>query len=326
MTAPTRPVEQSDAFFAYVDQRRRRFPQNTGVSSRLRPLARPNWLPESVWPFQTQQLTVDGNSIAVTEVGAGPVLLLVHTGFWSLIWREVMLRLSGDFRCITLDAPGTGQSTRPGARAITLDNSSGAVAAVIDALDLRDLTLVIHDLGGPAGLGAAAQVPERIRAIAAVNTFGWRPSGPLFRAMLALMGSGVMREFDALTQFLPRITATAFGAARRMDPASRRAFRAGIGRQGLRSFHYYMRSARKSDGLYNRIEQALNGSLRHVPLLSIFGEYNDSLKFQPRWKTLFPDALQVVIPKGNHFPMCDDPDLVANTIRAWHGESVRPRV
>jgi len=32
----------------------------------------------------------------------------------------------------------------------------------------------------------------------------------------------------------------------------------------------------------------------------------------------------VVVAKGNHFPMCDDPDLVARTIRAWHSEKVAP--
>jgi len=29
---------------------------------------------------------------------------------------------------------------------------------------------------------------------------------------------------------------------------------------------------------------------------------------------------QIVVPKGNHFPMCDDPDRVANPIRGWHHE------
>ena len=55
--------------------------------------------------------------------------------------------------------------------------------------------------------------------------------------------------------------------------------------------------------------------------LTVFGERNDPLRFQPKWKALFPHARQVVIPGGNHFPMCDDPDVVADSIRSWHRET-----
>jgi len=248
-----------------------------------------------VWPFHTFGLKTDGSTIAVTDVGKGPALLFVHTGFWSFLWRDVIARLSDDFRCVCLDAPGTGLSTRVAPRAITFEHSARSVAAVIEALELRDLTLVIHDLGGPAGLAAAARTPERVSAIAALNTFGWRPSGALFRGMLTLMGSGLIREFDALTQFLPRVTASAFGVARRMDPVSRAAFRGAIGSSGLRSFHYYLHDALHSDPLYEEIGRALVGPFRHLPLLTVFGERNDPLGFQPVWKGLFPEAIQAVV-------------------------------
>ena len=48
----------------------------------LKPLTRPSWLLEEAWPFRTSGLEVDGRTIAVTDVGRGPVLLFVHTGFW----------------------------------------------------------------------------------------------------------------------------------------------------------------------------------------------------------------------------------------------------
>jgi pimeloyl-ACP methyl ester carboxylesterase len=267
-------------------------------------------------------LEVDRATIAVTDVGQGPALLFVHTGVWSFIWRDVIARLSRDFRCVCLDAPGTGQSSRLPGRAITLERSARAVTAVIEALDLRDFTLVVHDLGGPTGLAGAAQAPERVRGIVAVNAFGWRPTGAFFRGMLALMGSAPMRELDVLTEFLTRITSTNFGIGRHMDGPSRQAFRAGIDRQGRRAFHYYLRDARNCDALYKDVERALSGPFKGLPLITIFGERNDPLGFQPRWKALFPDAQQVAVTGGNHFPMCDDPDLVADTIRSWHRERV----
>jgi len=85
-----------------------------------------------------------------------------------------------------------------------------------------------------------------------------------------------------------------------------------------------MRDARQSKVIYRQLNEALAGPFRRLPLLTIFGERNDPLGFQPRWKQLFRDASQVVVSKGNHFPMCDDPDLVVFSIREWHRERVRP--
>ena len=73
-------------------------------------LPRPDWLPESVWPFETFGLPVDGARFAVTDVGRGPVLLFVHTGLWSFIWRDVIARLAQDFRCVCFDSPEVAEA------------------------------------------------------------------------------------------------------------------------------------------------------------------------------------------------------------------------
>lgn len=294
------------------------------TSIQTRPLVRPKWLPESVWPFETFGLEVGGTMVAVTDVGRGPTLLFVHTGTWSFIWRDVMKRLSTEFRCVCLDAPGTGLSAPLPKGMITLDRSARAVGAVIEHLELEDLTLVVHDLGGLAGVAAAARTPERIRGIAAINTFGWKPSGFAFRGMLALMGSAFMREMDVALEYIPKIGSSAFGAGLHLDEPSRQAYRGGMKGQNLRAFHCYMRDARRNDALYAEVALALAGPFRKLPLLTVFGERNDPLGFQPRWKKLFPQAVQVVVAKGNHYPMCDDPDLVALTIRSWHREHIAP--
>ena len=291
---------------------------NKTPTSALNSLRRPPWLPKSVWPFTTSALTVAGSKLAVTDVGMGPTLLFVHTGFWSFIWRDVILRLAPDFRCVCFDAPGTGQSDRLRAASISLEKASHALTSVIQALDLDEITLVVHDLGGLTGIAGAACVPERIRGLCAVNAFAWKPTGALFRGMLTLLGSAPIRELSAWTGILARITSTAFGIGRHMDAASRQAFYDGIGRQGVRAFHSYLRDALKTKALYLQVERALKGPFSGLPLQTIFGERNDPLGFQPRWKQLFGDADQVVVSKGNHFPMCDDPELVAASIRKLH--------
>jgi len=298
--------------------------ENLSSSMRPLPLLRPAWLPESAWPFPTFGLKIDNSTIAVSEAGQGPTLLFVHTGVWSFIWRDLMLHLVGDFRCICLDAPGTGQSSRLPGREISLAKSAHVISTVIQSLDLQDLTLVLHDLGGPCGIAGALKVADRIRGIAALNTFGWKPAGAFFRGMLALMGSAPMREFSVLTEFLSIISSSKFGAGRHMDKASRQVFRAGIDAQARRAFHYYMRDARNAGSLFETVERALVHTFNHLPLITIFGELNDPLGFQRHWKALFPDALQFVVKGGHHFPMCDDPEFVAAAIRSWHMQKVAP--
>jgi pimeloyl-ACP methyl ester carboxylesterase len=281
----------------------------------LATLDRPSWLPSSAWPWETYALSHPRGRIAVTDAGHGPTLLFVHVGSWSFVWRDVLLRLQNDFRCVTLDAPGSGLSDRLATP--TLAQAGDAVTAVIDALQLRDVTLITHDLGGPAGFLAAARRPDRIAALAAVNCFAWTPTGPAFRGMLALMGSGPVRGVDVATNALARITSTSFGVGRHLSRADRAVFRAGIDARARRAWHAYFRDARGAQSLYAEVDAALRGTLADRPLLTVFGQFNDPLRFQPRWKELFPNARQLKVRRGNHFPMCDDPDLVAATLRQF---------
>lgn len=284
-------------------------------------LTRPAWLTARVWPFATQALEIDGCKIAVTDVGRGPTLVFVHTGFWSFLWRDVMERLQTDFRCVCFDAPGAGRSARLALDRISLQKAARTLSGLIERLDLTDVTLVFHDLGGPSAIAGGARVAGRIAGLCAVNTFAWPPEGLKFRGMLRLMGSAGMREFSARTGLLGRITASSFGVGRHMDPESRAAFLDGIGPSGLRTFHAYMRDVLSSPACSDA-EAALRGPFRGLPLLTIFGERNDPLRFQPRWRALFPQARQVVVPNGNHFPMCDAPELVSEEIRRWHRDRV----
>jgi len=281
----------------------------------LAALDRPSWLPPSAWPWQPYTLSHPGGRVAVTDTGKGPTLLFVHVGSWSFVWRDVLLRLQNDFRCVAIDAPGCGLSDR--VPTPTLAQAGGAVTAVIDALQLRDVILVAHDLGGPAGFLAAARRADRIAALAAVNCFAWTPTGAAFRGMLAAMGSAPVRELDAATGVLARVTSTSFGVGRHWSRHDRAVFRAGIDAPARRAWHAYFRDARGAQALYAEVDAALRGALADRALLTIFGQFNDPLRFQPRWKALFPTAHQVKVRRGNHFPMCDDPDLVASALKSF---------
>lgn len=184
MTPAARPLSTREMSIAtpqprttVLDERRRT--RETSAAG-IRRLGRPHWLPESVWPFETTAIDLDGSSIAIVDVGKGPVLLF-YTGIGAFVWRDVMLRLSSEFRCIAVDPPGIGLSAPVRRSSLTLENSARALAAVVQGLDLHDVTLVLHDTGAPPAIAAAGRIPERIRALVGVNSFGWRPAGRAFR-------------------------------------------------------------------------------------------------------------------------------------------------
>src|SRR5918994_7197351 len=76
-------------------------------------LKRPGWLPETQWPFRIQAVSVDGCRLHLIDEGAGPVLLLVHAGMWSFVWRDLITDLARDFRCVAVDFPGSGLTQAP---------------------------------------------------------------------------------------------------------------------------------------------------------------------------------------------------------------------
>ena len=67
--------------------------------------------------------------------------------------------------------PGVGKSDKPGDLSVLHRPTCGGVTSLIGALDLRDITLVCQDWGGPTGLAQAAMMPDRFRRLVIMNTW-----------------------------------------------------------------------------------------------------------------------------------------------------------
>jgi haloalkane dehalogenase len=276
------------------------------------PEVRPAWLPDAVWPYPLGSLTAGARRVVYTDTGGpGPVLLFVHVGLWSLMWKGTIGNLSGRYRCVTLDVPGSGLSDRTARAKQTLDVAAEAIGVLIDRLELDGITLVVHDLGGLAALAAARTRLDRVAAVVAVSTFAWKPRGVMLPVALRFMGSAMIREIAAFTGFMPRASSTALGVGRRWDRATRQAWRAGLrDRASRRLLHRLFRDAARNTRIQQAAEAAL-AALTDRPLITVFGQLGDYFAFQRQWRRRHPTLQAVVVPRGLHFPMCDNPELVA---------------
>jgi haloalkane dehalogenase len=115
----------------------------------------------------------NGLRLAHLDEGDGrPVLMLHGEPTWSFLFRRMIppLRDAG-LRCIALDYPGFGRSDKPtSVDWYSYDCHTAACAHLIESLDLREITLIGHDWGGPIGLRLAVEMPERFSRFILIDT------------------------------------------------------------------------------------------------------------------------------------------------------------
>lgn len=278
---------------------------------------RPDWLPYAEYPFELSSLDLPSGSVSYVDDGEGPILLFVHAGMWSFVWRDVMKDLRQDFRTIAIDFPGYGLSPAT-AGDPTVAGLGTTLAEFVEGLDLTRVTLVVHDLGGPVGLTAVAKDPDQYEALVLTNTFAWEPQQRSLRTMLRTMGSGALERFDIRTGLLPKMTSTRFGVGRNLTAAGKQAFLGPFGdRERIRRLHRLMGSAVSSPEQLALVEETTKGVANSLPVLTIFGGRNDPWKFQQRHAATFPNHEGHTLPKRYHFPMTEEPQLFADLIREW---------
>jgi pimeloyl-ACP methyl ester carboxylesterase len=98
-------------------------------------------------------------------------LVFVHC--WSCdrsYWSDVAPRYAPDYRVVTLDLGGHGESSL-GREDWTMASFGGDVAAVVEKLDLHNVILIGHSMGGPVALEATRRLGDRVVGIVGIDNF-----------------------------------------------------------------------------------------------------------------------------------------------------------
>jgi haloalkane dehalogenase len=125
------------------------------------------------FPFAGHHREWDGLRLAHVDEGDGaPVVMWHGEPTWSYLWRKLIPPVvEAGFRVIAPDLPGFGRSDKPmDVDWYSYDRHVAAGAALLEELDVRDATFVVHDWGGPIGLRLAVEHPERVSRLVIMDT------------------------------------------------------------------------------------------------------------------------------------------------------------
>jgi pimeloyl-ACP methyl ester carboxylesterase len=289
-------------------------------------------------PWQHRHVAANGSRFHVADIGAGPLVLLLH-GFpefwWS--WRHQLPALAGaGFRAVAMDLRGYGTSDKP-PRGYDPTTLAGDVVGVIRSLGARDAVLVGQGWGGYVAWAVAALHPERVRGVVPVAAahplrLGAMLRSPRFAEHLAAMQVPWLPErriqargaqyVEALlhawsspaTPFPTTHEARRYRAAMSLWPSPHCA---------LEYHRWVMRSRLRTDG--RRFAATMRAEVG-APVLQVLGGRDAVLT---RAASRLPGSLLTgphhvaVIEQAGHFPHEECPGEFTEVLQGWLAQHAR---
>jgi len=272
------------------------------------------------FPFASRFREYHGLRLAHLDEGDGaPVVFLHGEPTWSFLWRNVIpvVRDAG-YRCIAPDLAGFGRSDKPvDVDWYTYDRHTASVAALIEELDIRAATLVVHDWGGPIGLRIAVEQPERVSRLVILDTGLFTGHQRMTEAWLAF------RDFVARTEDLP-IGLLVRRACKR-DPGDEvirgyeAPFPSAQAKAGARAFPLILPTSTDMAGARegHRVLEALRSDNR--PKLVLWADSDPVLPLETgrRFAQALGTEVHHVLPDAGHFLQEDAGPQIGELIAQW---------
>jgi haloalkane dehalogenase len=266
----------------------------------------PAWLDRAAYPFSSRWAEIDGARMHYIDEGQGPTLLMVHgTPTWSFLYRHLVTGLRDRFRCVVPDHLGFGLSDKPAGDAYRPQDQARRLAAFVQALGLEDLTLAVHDFGGPIGLAYALDHPDNVRRLVVFNTWMWSLAGDRQYERVSRLLSGALGRFlyERLGFSLNVVFRHAVADKTRYTRAVHAQYAAPLRDPAARHATWiYLRELLGSSDWYAG-QWARRERLAAIPALLVWGLKDPAFgKWLPRWRTVFRRAEVVAWDDVGHAP------------------------
>lgn len=281
----------------------------------------PKWLDTKEYPFESKFFEIGTHKMHYIDEGKGPILLFVHgTPSWSFDFRKVILQLRDSFRCIAVDHLGFGLSDKPADFAYSTELHAQHLSRFIAAFDLKDITLVLHDFGGPIGFQSALSDPYRVKNFVFLNSWLWSSaSDPDFIKFSRMLRSPLLPFLYLRLNFSPRFLMPATFGAKKLSGKIRKQFTAPFSRASERKGALaFARSLLNDQNWFQQLWNRRDGRTSR-PVLLIWGMKDPVIKpsYLAKWIEGFPAAHVHELPSCGHFPQEENPEDVAECIRTF---------
>ncbi|GAB4032289.1 alpha/beta fold hydrolase [Spirosoma gilvum] len=277
-----------------------------------------HWLNTAEYPFTSHFMTINGQQLHFVDEGKGNTILFVHgTPSWSFDFRNIIKALSVNFRCVAIDHIGFGLSDKPADYDYSTQNHSRTLERFVFEQKLENITLVVHDFGGPIGLNFAIKHPYLVKNLVVLNSWLWSSNeDPDFIRFSKLLKSPLLPFLYRYLNFSARyILPNSFGdhkLPRHLVRQYTRPFANKAQRNGPLAFAKSLLTDQDwFEELWSR-RQAISSK----PTLFIWGMKDPVIKPQNLTKFMsgFPNSTKIELETSGHFPQEEQPLPVANSI------------
>ncbi|GAB3527049.1 alpha/beta fold hydrolase [Pontibacter brevis] len=279
----------------------------------------PKWLDRILYPFQHHTLKLEAGHMHFVDEGTGAPIVFVHgTPTWSFVWRQQIKSLSRTYRCVAPDHLGFGLSDKPKGFAFTPAAHADNLEALIEHLQLRNITLVVHDFGGPIGLRYALRHPENVKNIVLLNTWIWdlqeeKQISKISRFMSGSIGRFLYLQLSFSARLLlPR----GYHERKHLPKDIHQHYMKPLSSSTARLGTWHFAKALHEANPYFKALWEQREKLRSIPKLILWGEKDALLPhhFLDKWKAAFPEA-KVIQFRAGHFLQEEKGGEVADAIK-----------
>jgi haloalkane dehalogenase len=292
--------------------------------SALQSQREPGWLDRALYPFESHWFETPEGRMHYVDEGEGRPILFVHgTPSWSFEWRHALRELRGEQRVIAPDQLGFGLSDKPALAAYEPADHARRLLALVRKLDLHDITLVVHDFGGPIGLPVLLEEPARVRALVVLNSWAWpHAHDPKVRRLSALVASPIGRFLYTWLNASPRWLVPASLVQRTsFTRAVHRHYVAPFAHRSERSAPWVLGRALAAADPYYATLWERRAILRTVPTSLVWGMRDPAFgpAYLEQWQAALPEARIHALPNVGHFPQEEAPELLLAALREASG-------
>lgn len=264
-----------------------------------------SWVDTNIYPFNNHFLQLKGGNMHYIDEGQGDPILFIHgTPTWSFIYRDFIKSLSKNNRCIAIDHIGFGLSSKPKDFDGKPESHSAHLIEFIKKLDLQNITLVVHDFGGPIGLSTAINQSDRIKQIVIFNTWLWETKHNPEALKINKILHGAMGKFMYLNLNLsPKILVKkAFYNKKQLTKTIHKHYIRPFPNKTSRWSLLNLGKALVGSSDWYEHQWKLMDKIAHKPWLILWGTEDPfiSLDYLEKWKNRLPHA-QVQTFESGHF-------------------------